>query len=165
MEGFKRIALTDNSFEAGGIKYIIHSSICIERYRVLDELQLRASYGVDYAGLFRGYSKWVELKNQQRPFDADVHLRNIFEGVQRKVNNQNDPMLLICTLFCDAVGSDRTKWDEESANETINIWSDAGIPVEDFFLLGLAFVRHYQTALVLDSLNTLEDKEQETLMQ
>jgi hypothetical protein len=157
----KRISLSDNSFEAGGEKFIIHSTLNVARYRVLDELQLRAAYGVDYAGLFRGYTRWVQLKNEQKPFDADVHLRNIFEGVQRKVNNQNDPMLLICTLFCDPVGSDRTKWDEETANERIQKWSDEGYPVEDFFALGLRFVKHYQHALLSDFLNTSE-KEEET---
>lgn len=161
VESTKRIRLTDNSFTAGGVKYIVHSSICIELYRHLDELQTRQAFGADYAGLFRGYSKWVELKNQQKPFDADVHLRNIFEGVARKVNNQNEPLLLICTLFCWPEGADRTKWDEESANETIKKWNGEGYPVEDFFRLGLEFVKRYQAAFQLDSLSSLEEGEAE----
>jgi hypothetical protein len=155
----KRIQLTDNSFEAGGVKYIIHSSLNIERYRHLDELQVRAAYGTDYAGLFRGFLKWVELKNASKPFDADTHLRNVFEGVLRKQNKQNDPLLLICTLFCDPEGADRTAWSEEQANETIEAWSREGYPVEDFFKLGLEFVRRYQVAFQPDFLNTSETEE------
>jgi hypothetical protein len=155
----KRIQLTDNSFEAAGVKYIIHSSLNIERYRHLDELQVRAAYGTDYAGLFRGFLKWVELKNASKPFDADTHLRNVFEGVLRKQNKQNDPLLLICTLFCDPEGADRTAWSEEQANETIEAWSREGYPVEDFFKLGLEFVRRYQVAFQPDFLNTSEAEE------
>lgn len=159
VESEKRIRLTDNSFEAGGVKFIVHSSLCIELYRVLDELQTRAAFGADFAGLFRGYEKWVKLKNEQKPFDADTHLRNVFEGVARKVNNQHDPLVLICTLFCWPEGADRTKWDEESANETIKKWNDEGYPIEDFFQLGLQFIRRYQGALQLDSLSSLEGEE------
>lgn len=156
----KRISLTANSFEAGGVKYIIHSSLNIERYRQLDELQVRAAYGTDYAGLFRGFLKWVELKNASKPFDADTHLRNVFEGVLRKQNNQNDPLLLICTLFCIPEGQGITSdWTEERANETIQAWSSEGYPVEDFFSLGLQFVKHYQTVLQPDSPNISETEE------
>lgn len=154
----KRVKATDNSFMAGGIKYIVHSSVNLERYKHLDELQLRAAYGVDYAGLFRGYYKWVELKNAQKPFDADIHLRNIFEGVQRKVNGQNEPLALICTLFCRPEGDTSQTWDEESANETLKKWSDEGYPVEDFFRLGLAFVARYQSDFNSDSQDTLESQ-------
>lgn len=157
----KRVGLNDNSFTAGGVKYIIHSSINIERYKILDELQTRQAYGTDYAGLFRGFLKWVELKNASKPFDADTHMRNVFEGVVRKVNKQNEPILLICTLFIDPEGADRSAWDEETANETIKKWSDEGIPVEDFFRLGLEFVRRYQVAFQPDSLNTSEEESQD----
>ncbi len=152
----KRIGLNDNSFEAGGVKYIIHSSVNIELYQKLDDLQVRAAYGVDYAGLFRGFLKWVELKNASKPFDADTHLRNIFEGVLRKQNNQNHPLLLICTLFIHPENSDRNQWSEESANEVLKKWSDEGYPVEDFFRLGLEFVRRYQVAFQPDFQSSLE---------
>ncbi len=159
VESEKRIRITDNSFEAGGVKYIIHSSVCVDLYNRLDELQTRWYYGADYAGLFRGYTKWVELKNAQKPFDADTHLRNVFEGVVRKVNGQHDPGILICTLFCWPEGADRTQWDEESANEKIKAWNNEGYPAEDFFRLGLEFVKRYQAAFQLDTLNTLDGEE------
>jgi hypothetical protein len=49
---------------------------------------------------------------------------------------------------------------EETANERIQKWSDEGYPVEDFFALGLRFVKHYQHALLSDFLNTSEREEE-----
>lgn len=149
----KRIGLSDNSFEAGGKKFIVHSSVNIEMYRVLEELQVRARFGMNYAQLHAGYVKWVELKNAKKDFDADVQLRNVFEGVARGVNKQQDPLVLICTLFCWPQGEPRVSWDEEKANETIKLWSEEGYPVEDFLLLGLQFVRRYQSGSLTESLS------------
>ena len=138
---------------AGGKTFIVHSSVNIRMYRVLEELQVRARFGMNYAQLHAGYVKWVELKNTKKDFDADVHLRNVFEGVARGVNKQNDPLVLICTLFCWPQGEPRIDWDEELANETINLWSEEGYPVEDFLLLGLQFVRRYQSGSLTESLS------------
>ena len=149
----KRVGLSDNSFVAGGKTFIVHSSVNIRMYRVLEELQVRARFGMNYAQLHAGYVKWVELKNTKKDFDADVHLRNVFEGVARGVNKQNDPLVLICTLFCWPQGEPRIDWDEELANDTINLWSEEGYPVEDFLLLGLQFVRRYQTGSLTESLS------------
>ena len=153
----KRIGLNDNSFVANGKKYIVHGSINVALYRVLDELQVRAGFGASYAQLYNGYTKWVELKNAQKPFDADTHLRNVFEGVARGVNKQHDALLLICTLFCCAEGTDRSEWNEEVANEIIKEWGAEGYPAEDFFLLAALFVRRYQSALLQGSQNTSDE--------
>jgi len=154
MQTEKRVTTEDNSFTAGGIRFVIHSTLNVIFYEKMEELLLRARYGKSYRDLMAGYSKWVELKNAQKPFDADVHLRNVFEGVVRGVNKQFDPVLLICTLFCWPEGVERKEWSEESANETLKIWSDEGIPVEDFFALALRFVRRYSQGLEVPGLDT-----------
>lgn len=152
----KRIGLNDNSFEAGGKKYIVHSSVNIEFYRELEELQVRARYGKNFVELHRGFEKVVELANKGKRFESDVALNNMMQGTVRALNKQHDPLILICTLFCWPEGEPRTTWDEEKANETIKLWSEEGYPVEDFLLLGLQFVRRYQSALVTESLNISE---------
>lgn len=162
VESEKRITLDANSFEAGGKKFIIHSSVPIDFYERMDELQVQARYGKSFADLHRAYVKWVELKNAKKDFDADVQLRNVFEGVARGVNKQQDPLILICTLFCWPEGVPRISWSEEAANETIKLWSEEGYPVEDFFNLALQFVARYQSASVIAFQNTLEQAEAES---
>ena len=156
----KRIKETDNHFEAGGAKYIIHSSVTAELYRDMDELLVRGRFGKGYAQLHNAYVKWVELKNAQKPFDADIHLRNIFEGVARGVNKQHDPLILICTLFIWPEGTtsaDKMGWSEEAANEKIRAWSEEGYPVEDFTKLGVCYARRYASDFITDSQDTSEE--------
>lgn len=157
----RRITLTDNSFEAGGKRFVIHSSVNIERYRVLEELQVRSQYGKSFSDLHRGFEKVVELINKGKRFEADIAFNNMMQGTARAVNKQHDPFILICTLFCCEEGESRTNWDEEKANETIKLWSEEGYPVEDFLLLGLRFVRHYQVGFLQESQSILEESPQD----
>jgi len=155
----KRVRLTDNSFDAGGVTYVIHSSVTAELYRHMDELLVRGRFGKGYAQLHNAYLKWVELKNAKKDFDADIHLRNVFEGVARGVNKQHDPLVLICTLFMWPEGStsmDKMGWNEESANEKISAWSEEGYPVEDFTNWGLFFAKRYASDSIIDSQGILE---------
>lgn len=157
----KRVKLTDNSFQAGGKRYVIYSTVNIERYRVLEELQVRAGYGASYAQLHNGYSKVVKLINEGKRFEADIALNNLMQGVARKINKQHDPMLLMATLFCCPDEEDRTAWSEEAANEKIEIWGKEGIPVEDFFGLSLQLCRHYQENLFQGLEAILEEAEED----
>lgn len=161
MDEQKRIALTDNSFTADDRLYVIHSNVNIERYRVLEELQVRAGYGASYAQLHNGFTKIIKLVNDGKRFESDIALHNLAQGVARKINKQHDPMLLIATLFCCTADEDRTQWNEETANEKIELWSKEGYPVEDFFGLSLRFVRHYQEGLFNDFLDTSDQEEPE----
>ena len=156
----KRIRLTDNSFTAMGVTYVIHSSVTAELYRHMDELLVRGRFGKGYAQLHNAYLKGVELKNAKKDFDADVQLRNVFEGVARGVNNQHDPLVLICTLFMWPDGADKMGWTEESANEKIRAWSEEGYPVEDFTNWGLFYARRYASDSIIDSVGISEAMEQ-----
>jgi len=155
----KRIAVTDNSFEADGRKFIVHSSLNIERYRVLEEMQVRATFGQSYAQLHQGFLKVVDLINKGKRFESDIALNNMMQGVARALNKQHNPMLLIATLFCCEESEDRAVWSEESANEKIELWSKEGYPVEDFFLLSLQLCRHYQEGFLQDSPDFSEESE------
>lgn len=162
----KRIGLTDNSFEAGGNKYIIHSSLNIERYRHMEELQVRAHYGQNYAQLHQGFLKVTDLINKGKRFDSDIALNNMMQGVVRALNKQHNPVLLIATLFCCTEDEDKAVWNEEAANEKIEIWSKEGYPVEDFFGLCLRFCRRYQADLFSDLQDiSEEDGEQLEMIQ
>lgn len=158
MDTEKRIQLTDNSFLAGGRRFIVYSSLNIERYRILEELQVRARFGQNYAQLHVGFLKVVDLANKGKRFESDIALNNMMQGVVRALNKQHDPVLLMATLFCCEETEDRTIWSEESANEKIELWSKEGYPVEDFFRLSLQLCRRYQDGLFSDLVDTSEDE-------
>lgn len=158
MDTEKRIQLTDNSFLAGGRRFIVYSSLNIERYRILEELQVRARFGQNYAQLHAGFLKVVDLVNKGKRFESDIALNNMMQGVVRALNKQHDPVLLMATLFCCEETEDRTIWSEESANEKIELWSKEGYPVEDFFRLSLQLCRRYQDGLFSDLVDTSEDE-------
>lgn len=158
IESEKRIPLDANSFQAGGKTFIIYGSVNIERYTIMQELEVRSMFGADFAQLHRAFVEWVNLKNQKKDFDADIKLRNTFEGVLRKANNQYDPLLLICTLFMCEADEDRKTWDEANANEKIKLWSEEGYPTEDFLRWGLRFSRLYQLGSDSDTPLTLESQ-------
>lgn len=154
----KRILVTDNSFTAKGKKFIVYSSLNIERYRILEELQVRARFGQNYAQLHNGFLKVVDLINKGKRFEADIAMHNMMQGAVRAMNKQHDPVLLMATLFCCEEGEDRTTWSEEGANEKINAWSEEGYPVEDFFRLSLQLCRRYQEDLFNDLTNISEEE-------
>jgi hypothetical protein len=157
----KRIRLTDNSFEAQGVKFVIYSSVNIERYMHFQELQVRAAYGSTYAHFYQGYQKIVDLKNKGKGFEADIALHNMMQGASRALNKQHDSLMLICTLFCCPSDEDRTIWNEESANEKIALWSKEGYPVEDFLALALQSCKRYQDDLFSDLVNGSEAEQAE----
>ncbi len=152
----KRINLNDNSFEAGGVKYLIHGNLDIERFQRLEEMEVRARFGANFISLHNRLTEIWELLNTHKYADAIVKLHNCMQGTVRQVSKQTDPLLLICTLFCRPEG-DTQAWSEELANERVKAWSAEGYPAEDFFALGLQFVKHYHTILQPDTPPTLEE--------
>ena len=158
-ESEKRIPLDANSFTAGGKTFIIYASVNIERKRIMQNLEVQSYYGVDLAGINRIGIKWTDMKNKGKGFEADVMMSNMLEGGLRKVNNQHDPLMLICTLFMCTEDENRNVWDEALANEKLKLWSEEGYPSEDFLHWGVRFSRHYQQGLPEDSLTSLEEGE------
>ena len=159
IESEKRIPLDANSFQAGGKTFIVYGSVNIERKIIMQDLEIRAGYGMDIIQIIQTGTKWTEMKNKGKGFEADVMLQNMFEGGMRSANGQQDPMILICTLFMCPEDEDRTVWDEAQANEKIKLWSKEGYPSEDFLFWGVRFSRRYQQGLPEDSPNFSESPE------
>ena len=142
----KRIEPDANSFEAGGIKYIIHPTLTLARYKKFQELQVIAGFGADYSTLYSDVKKAYLLHNQGKFADVAVLLNKILE----------DALMLICTLFIAPSGADLSKWSEAEAAEQIRAWEAEGYLAEDFFALALRLVRHFRQNLAGDSQNGTE---------
>ncbi len=152
----KRIAPDANSFEANGVKYVIHPSLGVERHRHFEKLQVVAGFGADYQTLIQRVRKAYDQINAMKVADCAVTLNGVLEGMTRPISGQQHPLLLICTLFIAREGDDLTKWSEAEAAEQINDWKEAGYDVADFFRLAFVLVRRFSSASVGDSLSISE---------
>lgn len=152
----KRIPIDANSFLANGTKYIIHPSLSVERYRHFQRLQVIGGFGSDYQTLYRAVSGAYDLLNKGKFADAAVKLNGLLEGIGRETSGQEDPFLLLCTLFVAKQGADLERWSEAEAQDCISDWKDEGYDVADFFKLALRLVRDLHNALAQDSRNISE---------
>lgn len=147
----KRIHPDANSLDAGGVKYIIHPTLTLARYKKFQELQVIAGFGADYSTLYSDVKKAYLLHNQGKFADVAVLLNKILEATARPINAQEDALMLICTLFIAPSGADLSKWSEAEAAEQIRAWEAEGYLAEDFFALALRLVRHFRQNLAGDS--------------
>ena len=136
-----------NSFPCKGRKIIIHSSLNAERYGHFQRLQVAAGFGSDYQTLYQTLHKAYGLMNQMRIADAAVSLNGALEGVARRVNNQADPLLLICTLFMVPEGANLATWNEAEATELIRDWSEDAYDIRDFFTWAFRLVKDFAADL------------------
>jgi len=160
MGDIKRIPLEANSFEAGGMKYLIHQSLTLARYKKFQELQVIAGFGADYSTLYKDVEKAYKCLNSGKVADAAVAMYKILEGTARPINAQEGAMMLICTLFMAPTGTDLAHWSEAEATEHIRAWEEAGYLAEDFFGLALRLVRNFRQILANDSQNGLAEAEE-----
>lgn len=150
-----------DSFEAGGKKYIVHKSLNITRYREYERLQVIAGFGAEYTTLFNGMKKAYAELNTMKAADASVTLYNLMEGVTRKINKHNSPVLLMCSLFINTADEDLTKWSEPAANEKIADWEAAGFDMQGFFHLYLRWAQTFEVGLLSGLSTTSEIPESE----
>lgn len=143
----KRIPPDANSFTSGGRKIIVHNSLGIERYRHFQRLQVVAGFGADYQTLYQTLQKAYGLLNAVKVADAAVAINGALEGVNRRINGQTDPLLLICTLFMVPEGENLAHWDESRAAETINDWLEDGYDIRDFFQWAFRLVKQFASDL------------------
>ena len=145
----KHIQPTDNSFDANGRKYIIHSALTIERFEHFEDLEVQIGLGVTFEQLHgKAKEAYAALNSREGNLaDASVILNDIIQGVARVRNGRQIPTLLLCTLFICREGEDRSKYDRAEAVEKINDWRKEGYSVADFFSLAFNLVSGLKTAL------------------
>ena len=95
----KTIDQSANGFTANGKRYLVHNDLSVERWKVMERLQIEVGFGADFDTLYKTINEAYDLLNKSRPADASVKLHGVLSGVARVLNAREHPMLVITTLF------------------------------------------------------------------
>lgn len=137
----KKLDLSKGTFEgASGKKFVIQSSLSIERFIVFEKLQNYVGFGIAFEDIFNRISDAYELLNKMRPADCAVILKNIKEGVVRNQQQKTHPLLELCALFINYEDEDITKFEPEKIKAKIDDWKE--YDMNGFFQLAFNCVRN-----------------------
>lgn len=133
-----------SSFTANGVKYLVHTSLAIERFIEFEKLQIKVGYGVDFRHLFQQINTAFNYLNDSRQADAAVMLHNLMTGVATNLEDRENPVLDLCTLYICREGEDLTKYDPVLNEQKKEDWKAEGITVDSFFVLAFNLVNGFQ---------------------
>lgn len=138
----KNVDLLDE-FNANGKRYVIRTSLTINRFEQFEKLQVEAGYGTDFITIFNNIKKAYLCLNENRPMDGGVILHNIMSGIKDKLDERTHPILDICCLFICREGEDITEFSPELNKLKIADWAKEGIAMESFFTLAFGLVNGF----------------------
>lgn len=158
----KSIDNNSRSFEANGNKYVIESSLSIERYIQFQKIEVEFAYGVGFLGVYNALKKAIEHLNKLQLADAIVLLANTLTSI-----NNNDkkkvPALDMCGLFINRENEDRRYISDEILAEKQKDWEAEGIPADFFLSIAQNLVRNYKEVLKQGVLSSLKKEDSESI--
>jgi hypothetical protein len=142
----KEMNTEEKSFMANGHKYIVESSLSIERYIAFQKIEVELAYGVGFLGVFNAFKKALEHLNKMQLADAIVILHNTLQSIT-KLDNKKVPALDMCSLFINREDEDRRYISDEMLADKQKDWEIEGIPADFFLSIALNLVRGYKEVL------------------
>ena len=141
----KVVVLDENTraFDANGRKYIVHESLTVNGYQILEELRVELESGTTAGQMVKNCGKAYKFLQQNNPADAAVTLYNAINVGERISAGKPPVWLYQLTLFVRPEGADLAQWDEAAATGWIEDWNAAGIATESlFFFLNICNNRY-----------------------
>ena len=132
-----------DTFTANGNKYIIRTSLTLERYEEFENLETFVTYGVTFRNLFMNMRKTYDDLNANKIADASVTLHNVMHGIAAKLSERENEVLLLCSLFICREDEDVRKYDKDLTREKIEDWKNEGIEMDSFFSLAFNLVNGF----------------------
>jgi len=132
-----------DEFTANGVKYVIHTSLSINRFEQFEKLQVQVGYGVDFRNLFKNLRKSYDYLNGGQPADAAVMVYNIMNGVKNNIDDRDNEVLDLCALFICREDEDLAQYDEKLNKAKKEDWALEGIAMESFFSLAFNLVNGF----------------------
>lgn len=133
------------TFEANGKKYIVESTLSVNRYIEYQQLELMAGVGMNFQEVIRGLNEVKEQMNKAQFVDASVKLHNMIIGIA-DIPRKEPNLLKLCALFINEENEDRSTITPERISQKIEDWGE--YEAEGFFVLALTsingFIDHYK---------------------
>lgn len=117
---------------AGGEEYLIHSSLTINRFKKLEELQIQISFDKSPLGLFNQWLDVHKLINEGRIADIAVLAKDNMDALAGIVN-RTELGLRITALFINTENEDLNESSDEFLDKKIEDWLEAGYDAISFF--------------------------------
>lgn len=163
----KEVSQLDN-FMANGNKYIVHTSLSINRFEEFEKLQVRVGYGVDFRQMFASMRKAFDYLNESQPADASVILYNLMHGIKNNLDGRDNEVLDLVCLFICREGEDLSKFDKELHKAKKEDFKIEGINMDSLFTFAFnlvnGFIPIYQevSASISDHMDKVTEEIQET---
>jgi len=137
-----RIDFKENKYVANGNKYHINYNLTISRYRIYKPFSIGLAFNMDLAQLITELNSIREYLEDPKQMDGAAYaLMKVKEKLFNlqynfaKTYEDQEPILMFCTLFLNREDENIAEWNESMANSKIDDWIAEGTPMEDFFLL------------------------------
>ena len=132
------------SFEAGGHKYFIESTLSIGRYKHYQRMEVELGFNINFSGLVDKITQAYGALNERRDADAAVLMKEVLEGSTFLI--KKIPIALyVATLFINRSDEDRSEWSQTIAEEKIDHWKN--IDSNFFLAVALGQVRSFPEKL------------------
>lgn len=142
-----------DSFMANGNNYVIRTSLTISRFENFETLQVKVGFGVESREIFANMKKAYGYLNDNKLADASVVLYNSMNGIKEHLDERENEVLLLCSLFICLEDEDVTTFDLQKSRKKIEDWKKEGISMESFFTLAFGFTNSYTPVYNETSLN------------
>lgn len=120
------------------IKYFLEPHVSVERWKMMQKFELEMSYAVSFKKLYKKLSDVYDTLNKGKFADSSVKIRDIIEGCHRLDDENNYPAIVkYASLMLNSENEDRNKYDENQMKKKIEIWNEAGVPIQCFFAVAL----------------------------
>lgn len=154
MKELKQIDFNAGSFTANGKKYIIESSMSIERYAFYEKIEAELGFGRSFQEVFDVMKAAMIDINNHKQGEAYVKLYNATNGIVH-IDKKKPHVLRYCALFINEENEDRRSINEDVINNKINDWQTEGFdytPFFEFALISLPGFRDRYRKLIPDTL-------------
>ena len=132
-----------DAFMANGKQYVIRTSLTISRFIEFEKLQVKVGFGVDSREMFGNMRKAYGYLNENKLADASVVLYNSMNGIKEHLEERENEVLLLCSLFICLEDEDLSVYDLQKCKKKIEDWKIEGIAMESFFTLAFGFTNSF----------------------
>lgn len=136
----KKLDVNASSFVANGKEYFIESNLSVERFIVYQELELQASFSLDFKTMYATLLQVREGINNGKFLDSGIKVDNLLNGITQLQTKQPN-LLKMCALFMNTKEECRATITNDRIAEKIADWSE--YEVEGFFVLALTSINGF----------------------